>query len=360
MSKQATTQSSPSLTLMPEWAEQEAVILAWPHENTDWNAWLEEARHAYLAIISAINAAGACVILLCREKDIGLIKSLIHYQSNVLLVVADYNDTWARDYAFLTCETAHGNVPVSFTFNGWGQKFDASLDNKVNQSVLAGICQQPMKYFDCVLEGGALEIDQNHHLLSTSSCLYNPLRNSNVTEQDYLELFSQALGANQVSIFEDGHLEGDDTDGHIDTLVRFTPLRGLVVQGAFNRPQDGHFEGLYKLRLRCQAVFPDYKIFELPLPDIRNAQGERLPASYANFLICNDSVLFPIYQQVEDAQALEIIQKAFPNHRIKAIDCSTLVQQFGSLHCVTMQVPIATLKEHVIEQANSGVSVYAA
>jgi agmatine/peptidylarginine deiminase len=346
-----------NLTLLPEWAEQEAIILAWPNEDTDWQPWLNEAQTTYLDIIKAISHANARVILLCREQDLGVIKSLVPYRTRLICLRCDYNDTWVRDYAFLTCGSEHGNVPVNSLFNGWGQKFDAQKDNQVNANVLASLCQLPMHNIDIVLEGGAVEIDQNQHLISTRSCLLNPLRNAALDEQNYVDIFHNKLGAAKTTIFQHGHLEGDDTDGHIDTLVRFTPLHGLVIQGAYNRETDTHFAGLFKLRLECQNAFPSHTIYELPLPYITNSDGERLPASYANFLICNTSLLFPIYQQPEDSAALEVINKAFPNHKIVAINCATLIQQFGSLHCITMQVPVDTLKPSVIEQGKNGVAV---
>jgi len=349
------TPATQNLTLLPEWTEQEAVIIAWPNADTDWQPWLEEVQLTYVDLINEINAASAIVILLCREQELGLIKSIIPYRAKVLCITCDYNDTWARDYAFLTCESANGNVPVSFRFNGWGQKFDASKDDKINQLVLASLCQQPMQHCDIVLEGGALEIDQNQHLISTHSCLFNELRNGALTEKEYVDVFTHQLGATNINILQHGHLEGDDTDGHIDTLVRFTPLHGLVIQGAYNRPDDDHFKGLCKLRIECEKVFPTHTIYELPLPNMHNIDGERLPASYANFLICNQSVLFPIYKQKEDTEALEIIQNAFPNHKIVAINCAPLVQQFGSLHCITMQVPMGTLKPEIIQKGQSGV-----
>lgn len=311
-----------ALTLLPEWADQEAVILAWPHIDTDWAPWLNDVQTTYLSLVNAINDAGAIVVLLCRKQELGLIKSVIPYRAKVLCVCVEYNDTWVRDYAFLTCESEQGNVPVNFEFNGWGQKFDAAKDNLVNQRALAKLCQHSMVSLDVVAEGGALEIDQNQHLISTRSCLLNPLRNSTMTSDEYTALFREKLGASQVTIFQHGHLEGDDTDGHIDTLVRFTPLHGLVIQGAYNRPSDTHFEGLFRLRMECQSAFQTHAIYELPLPEMYNNEGDRLPASYANFLICNKSVLFPIYLQEEDTEALDIIQSAFPNHKIIPINCA--------------------------------------
>lgn len=344
-------------TLLPEWATQEAVVIAWPHTKSDWLPWIDEARATYLTLIEALNQAEVTVILLCLECELGLVKSMVSLNARVLIVPTAYNDTWTRDYVFLTCETPRGNQGVEFTFNGWGQKFNASADNLVNQT-LSQLCLNPVISCETVLEGGAIEIDQNHVLLSTSSCLYNPKRNGQMSEAQYIDVFRGQLGAKQVHIFANGHLIGDDTDGHIDTLARFTPLRGIVMQSAFNRPSDPHFEGLQALKQELLQAFAGYELFELPLPEMHNTQGDRLPASYANFLICNAHVLAPIYQQQEDQLALEILQQAFPNHTIIAIDCSVIVEQFGSLHCITMQIPEHTLKPEFLQLAKQGVAVY--
>ncbi|WP_395338065.1 agmatine deiminase family protein [Ningiella sp. W23] len=346
-----------TLTMLPEWAQQEAVVLAWPHMQTDWQEWIDEVRKTYLQLIEAINHCSALVILLCPEDELGLVKSMVSMNAKVLLVQVDYNDTWTRDYVFITCESANGNVPVNFNFNGWGEKFDASKDNKVN-TLLSKLCRQDLINHAAVLEGGAVEIDQNQMLMSTSSCLLNPKRNSQLSLDDYGSLFESVLGARESHIFKHGHLEGDDTDGHIDTLARFTPLRSIVMQSAFNRPADLHFKPLNALKAEIKNAFPGFAIFELPLPEIHNASGERLPASYANFLICNKGILAPIYQQEEDEQAIETLQKAFPNHEVIPIDCSSLVQQYGSLHCVTMQIPENTMKTEILELATNGLASY--
>ena len=345
-------------TLLPEWTNLDAVILAWPHEQTDWAPWLDSVTNTYLSLIDAINTAHAGVILLCRERDQAYVKSLLKPNSNVLLVTAKYNDTWVRDYAFLTCQLENKRVPFEFSFNGWGNKFDASLDNQVNQKYLARLCRQPLQSEALVCEGGALEIDENGHLLSTQLCLTNPQRNGDLSLEDYHNQFKQVLGASHVTVFENGHLDGDDTDGHIDTLVRFAPNQGLVIQSSQNRPEDKHFEGLNALVKECEQQLPKHQIFELPLPLINNQDGERLPASYANFLICNQTVICPIYNQPEDKDALAVIQKAYPSHQIVPIDCLPLVQQFGSLHCVTMQVPTDTLIPNVQRALTQGVVNY--
>jgi agmatine/peptidylarginine deiminase len=347
---------STALQLLPEWAQQEAVILAWPDQFTDWRPWLADVRHVYLTIIEALNAANTGVILLVKAAEVEACKAQLSKDAKVLLLIADYNDTWVRDYGFLTCASAAGMQPLEFTFNGWGDKFDARKDNLANRNYLAPLCQLPLTTVDLVAEGGALEIDAEGHLLSTQFCLTNPKRNGALSLDSYREVFKQYLGASQVSIFEQGHLEGDDTDGHIDTLVRFTPDKGLVIQSAFNRPADQHFAGLAALVAECKAAMPEHKIFQLPLPEIFNPDGDRLPASYANYLICNQHVLCPVYQQPEDQLAMDIMQTAYPDFTIVPINCLPLVQQFGSLHCISMQVPQNTLKPEIVQQLNAGVS----
>jgi agmatine/peptidylarginine deiminase len=346
--------------LIPEWATQEAIILAWPNKNSDWAPWLEQARQTYCQLIKYINNNDTAVLLLVHTEDISdaqtLLAKLNISHPRILMIPAEYNDTWTRDYTFLTCQTEAGNQPVEFVFNGWGQKFDASKDNQINRYVLSDLCQLPLKSCELVAEGGALEINEDGHLLSTSSCLYNPKRNGDVNYETYQAVFKKSLGATAFTVLSHGELEGDDTDGHIDTLARFTPHQGLVIQSAYNRAQDSHYDNLSAFVKECRESFPQHTVYELPLPSVFNKDGERLPASYANFLINNAQVLCPIYQQPEDNDALAIIQQAFPTHKIIAIDCLAIVQQFGSLHCITMQVPTGTLKSAVVEKMNQGIT----
>tara|TARA_B110000503_G_C7103335_1_gene394813 strand:+ start:403 stop:1458 length:1056 start_codon:yes stop_codon:yes gene_type:complete len=344
--------------LLPEWTQQEAMMLVWPDKNTDWQPWLESVQHVYLNIIESLNQANTNVVLLVRSDEIKNCLSRLKKSSRVLIVSAQYNDTWIRDYGFLSCANKSDLRPIEFIFNGWGQKFEATKDNKINQDVLSQLCQQPIKSIDLVVEGGALEIDQYGTLLSTELCLSNPKRNGNKPIISYQQDFERDLGAKHSIILRNGHLEGDDTDGHIDTLVRFTPDNGLVIQSAFNRPHDSHFEGLAALIKECQQILPTHKIFELPLPHIINSQGDRLPASYANFLISNQHILCPIYQQTEDDLAMQVMQNAYPEFTIVPINCLPLVQQFGSLHCISMQIPCGILKPEVLQCFADGVCVY--
>lgn len=346
--------------MAPEWHDIDAVMLAWPHAQTDWAPWLEEARATYLNVIAAVNRNNAGVILLCAPSDVDDLKPRLPENARVLIVPASFNDTWMRDYSFITCKDSEGNgSPVEFRFNGWGNKFNASEDNLVNQRYLAAMCNSALRSSPIVAEGGALEIDEDGHLLSTAQCLLNPERNGDMSLSAYEDTFKDMLGCSKVTILQHGHLEGDDTDGHIDTLVRFTPNKGLVIQACNNRPNDSHFEGLKALCDECALELPEHKQFHLPLPHIVNDEGDRLPASYANYLICNNAILLPVYGEKEDAEAIETVQKAHPNHIVEPIDCSVLVRQYGSLHCISMQVPTDTLKDSIITTLKKGVSLHA-
>lgn len=344
--------------LLPEWVAQEAVLLSWPDAQTDWADWLEDVQKTYISLINKLNTYACPVILLARPDQIPLLQERLHPSAKVMLVSADYNDTWIRDYGFLTCDLDGHRYPVSFTFNGWGNKFNAEKDNRINCAYLADMCRKQLTEHALILEGGALEINADGILLSTQLCLSNPERNGEMTLSDYKQVFAEHLGARQSVILKHGHLEGDDTDGHIDTLVRFTPKNHLVIQSAYNRTDDSHFEGLKALVDECRSAFPDSEIFELPLPEIFNEDGERLPASYANFLLCNKHVFAPVYDEQEDALALSTLEKAYPEFDIIPVNCRALVQQFGSLHCISMQVPANTLKPEIIEQLKRGVTVY--
>lgn len=353
--------------LIPEWEPQEAVLIAWPDRQTDWLPWLDEVRATWLELISALNQNDTPVIMLIRRMEIKPCKRMVdHFNqrlpytaiTKLLLLPADYNDTWLRDYGFLTVRKAESNQALSFNFNGWGNKFSAAKDNAANEDVFASLLQQPLQSIDFVLEGGALEVNAGGDLLSTYLCLSNPERNGVWDESKNTNIFQSLLGAKRSILLQEGFLEGDDTDGHIDTLVRFTPTNNLVIQSCNNNPLDSHYEKLTRLVNECAQYFPNATLFELPLPHIVNQENERLPASYANFLISNQYIFAPIYQEPEDEVALSILSNAFSDFSIIPINCRHLVQQFGSLHCITMQVPTNTLKPEIISLARSGVVTY--
>lgn len=347
-----TNKYTSSLRLPAEWEQQDAVMLAWPHEQTDWNYMLDEVRDCYSTIAHAIVHHSKLIVVApdCRIPR----KALYDIpDSKVTYLTIDTNDTWARDFGAIICVDEDGCFIVNdFKFNGWGLKFAADLDNMVTRKMFrAGMFSA--RYNNClgfVLEGGSIESDGQGTLLTTSECLMSPNRNGDLSRKDIEQKLKLVFGADHIIWLEHGALEGDDTDSHIDTLARLAPNNTILYVRCDN-PEDNHYEVLKAMEeqimsLRRPCGMP-YNVIRLPLPDpIYDENGYRLPATYANFLILNDAVLMPVYNQPhKDLLAQQIIETAFPNHEIITIDCRALIKQHGSLHCVTMQFPKNSIKQ---------------
>lgn len=265
---------------------------------------------------------------------------------NITLFQCDTNDTWARDHAFITL--LGDNVPhyVDFCFNGWGRKFEASLDNAINGKLYdAGIVKG--EYEDCnslVLEGGSIESDGKGTLLTTSMCLLAPHRNQPMEKDDIEKALKNMLHVQRVLWLDHGNLIGDDTDGHVDTIARLAPNDTIVYMQCTDS-SDAQYDDLSAMEKQISelrtADGKPYRMLALPSPaPIHDEDGERLPATYANFLVVNGAVLYPTYAQPEnDRIAAKVLKEAFPTHEIVGIDCRALIKQHGSLHCVTMQYP---------------------
>lgn len=266
-----------------------------------------------------------------------------------LLVVGEpNNDTWARDHGFITLVDDEGNARLlDFCFNGWGEKFPSELDNAINRRIYEE-GKVKGEYKDCldfVLEGGSIESDGKGTVFTTTGCLLAPHRNQPMTQAKIEERLKRELHAERIVWIDYGHLTGDDTDGHIDTLVRICPDDTLLYVGC-NDPDDEQYEDLQLMKAQL-ATFrtldgKPYRLIELPMPrPIYDEDGYRLPATYANFLVINGAVLCPTYAQPDlDTEALRLIGEAFPDREIVGIDCRSVIKQHGSLHCCTMQFPI--------------------
>ncbi|HFC03764.1 MAG TPA: agmatine deiminase family protein, partial [Nitratifractor salsuginis] len=264
---------------------------------------------------------------------------------NLVFIEADYNDTWTRDYGPLSAEEDRNPLLLDFIFNGWGGKYEASLDNAVNRTLhqKGYFGTTPMRSIDYVLEGGSVESDGAGTILTTSRCLLNPNRNGETSKEDVEKILSDTLGAKRVLWLDHGYLAGDDTDGHIDTLARFCDPETLAYVRCED-PEDEHYEELKRMEEQLQsfrtAEGAPYRLVPLPMPPaIRDEEGRRLPATYANFLITNKALLYPTYDsRSTDRLAGEIFKELFPGREIIPIPCSRLITQGGSLHCSTMQI----------------------
>ena len=306
-----------------EWEPQWGVQLTWPHAATDWAPMLDEITKTYEEIAREISA---------RE--------------NLLVVGPPSNDTWARDHGFITLVDDQGHARLlDFCFNGWGEKFAAELDNAINRRLYdEGKLQG--EYVDCldfVLEGGSIESDGKGTVFTTTGCLLAPHRNQPLSQSQIEQRLKRELCAERILWIDHGNLTGDDTDGHIDTLVRLCPDDTLLYVGCDN-PDDEQYAELKLMEEQLKTFRTldgkPYHLLKLPMPRPIIFDGERLPATYANFLVINGAVLCPIYAQPDlDAEALRLIGEAFPDRDIVGIDCRSIIKQHGSLHCCTMQYP---------------------
>lgn len=348
-----TTISQNRRTMVGEWYPQSGVQLTWPHDQTDWADMLEQVTPCYIRMAYEIALREPLIIVTPQPKEVEKILSEQLPNAvlkNIHFVECPTNDTWARDHAFLSIVEGGKVELMDYKFNGWGGKFEATLDNAINRhlwenGIVRGI------YIDCLdfeFEGGSIESDGKGTLLTTSQCLLNPNRNPSYSKSQIEARLCKELGALRILWLDHGALAGDDTDSHIDTLARLCP-NDTIVYVKTEDQSDEHYESLMQMEKQLQSMLTlngePYRLLALPLPDaIFDDEGNRLPATYANYLVVNGAVLCPTYQQREkDNVALEVLQKAFIGYDIVGIDCTPLIYQHGSLHCATMQYPRGVL-----------------
>ena len=333
--------------LPAEWEPQQAVLLTWPRADGDFARWFGAVETCFIDIASAaarfqpvwISTAGDPEALRRRLLERGIDAARLR----VLQQPSD--DVWVRDHGPITVLDDEQAVHVDFRFNGWGGKFAAERDDALSAGLHArGLLPGALEAVDYVLEGGAIDVDGRGSLLTTEHCVLSDTRNGG-TRADFEALVADRLGIARVLWLTRGGLAGDDTDGHVDTLARFCDAHTIVYQGCDN-PDDEHHGELAAMRSELEALRradgrPSV-LHALPLPAaIRDEAGQRLPASYANFLIINGAVLAPTYRDPADAEALAVLGRCFPDREVVGVDCVPLIHQYGSLHCVTMQVPAA-------------------
>lgn len=334
-----------TLVFPAEWHPQSAVQLTWPHENTDWLPILDEVIPCFAAIAGEIVKREKLLIV-CR--DIDTVKAQLGWSdfSNVIFRAIPSNDTWARDHGPISVVENGRPRLYDFQFNGWGLKYPANFDNMIPSELYAELVfPARVKYrsfLDFVLEGGSIESDGRGTLLTTEACLRAPNRNETLYFEEIENRLKKMFGLRRVLWLSHGRLAGDDTDGHVDTLARFCD-ENTIAYVACDDESDEHYAELQSMKKELEEFrTPEgkpYRLVALPMAEKMVWQGERLPATYANFLIINGAVLLPFYLTPRDEEAKRILQAVFPDREVIGIDCRSLVKQHGSLHCVTMQYP---------------------
>lgn len=339
--------------LPPEWTPQSGVMLTWPHAHGDWSARLSTVEPVFVAIARAVSLRERVLISCYDSTHRGHVAALLRTAgvelSRVILRVVTSDDTWARDHGPIAVLCQNEPTLLDFGFNGWGGKYPSELDDTVTRRLYeSGVFgATPLQTVDLVLEGGSIEVDGSGTLLTTTRCLLAPTRNPAFGRERLEKSLKELLGLNRILWLDHGYLAGDDTDSHIDTLARFCDTR-TIAYVACDDPADEHYAELtameQELRRFRAADGTPYRLMPLPWPRAKyNEDGKRLPATYANFLIINDAVLVPTYDDPVDSVALTRLKECFPGREIVAIDCLPLICQFGSLHCVTMQLPAGVL-----------------
>ena len=328
--------------LPAEWEKQSFLQFTFPHKNSDWAYIFEEVSACFVEIIKA-TAQFQETLVVC--SNVNQVKQYFENTENIFFTEVESNDTWARDHAGITVIENNKAVIHDYIFNGWGNKFEAKLDNRITKTLFEnGVFRQcEFKSFDFVLEGGSIESDGKGTILTTSECLLARTRNPDLSKQDIENVLKENFGADRFLWLNNGYLVGDDTDSHIDTLARFCNENTIAYVGC-NNQKDEHYRALLlmkeELREFKNSEGNPYKLIELPMPDACfDSEGHRLPATYANFTIINHAVLVPVYGVSQDKQAIEIIRQCFPQKKIIAVNCRVLIEQYGSLHCITMQYP---------------------
>lgn len=329
-----------------EWEAQEFIQLTFPHTETDWAYMLDEVMACFVEIANEITKRQRLLVV-CADKSVVQEKLKGLPQEKIIYTQIPSNDTWARDHGGITVIKDGKPEIQDFTFNGWGLKFGANRDNQITrQLVEKNIFPKNFGYKNrkkMVLEGGSIESDGKGTIMTTKECLLSENR-TNISQDKIEKKLKKYLGAERVLWLENGFLAGDDTDSHIDTLVRFCS-EDTIAYVKCTDENDTHFESLQLMEkelkeFRIQGSANRYNLIPLPMADaVFDEQGEQLPATYANFLILNGAVLVPTYNSKKDEEALLQLKKAFPGREIVGIDCRALIKQHGSLHCVTMQYP---------------------
>ena len=323
-----------------EWEKHEATWLAWPHNKRDWPGKFMPVPWIFAEIIRAITKGERCRLVVKSAKAKAEAKSYLE-RAHVDLSRVDFytiptNRGWMRDAGPIFITNGHGKAVTDWKFNGWAKYGNHRLDDKI-PSVVNGLFKLPHFKPGIVLEGGAIDVNGKGVLMTTEECLLSETqaRNRGMTRHQYEAVFAQYLGISH-TIWLDRGIIGDDTHGHIDDIARFVAVDKIVACVETNRKDDNH--AILKENLR-RLKKTKFKIIELPMPSPVVFDGQRLPASYANFLITNSAVLVPIFGDANDRVALDILAEIFPKRDIVPIYARDLVWGLGTIHCLTQQEP---------------------
>jgi agmatine deiminase len=334
-----------------EWEKHDAIWLSWPHDPTTFPARVDKAEETYVQIVKLIHESEYVNLYV---KDASMKQNALNLFTRqgvdldrVRFFEFDYADVWFRDYGPTFVVNGKGDLAmVHWIFNSWGDKYEELLKDRlivdhINQTMHLR-CFEP----GIVLEGGSIDVNGKGTVLTTEQCLLNKNRNPNLTKNEIEAYLKDYLGVTHIVWLKKG-IEGDDTDGHIDDLARFVNPTTVVCAYEEDKKDENYAILKENYNFLCESTDQDGKkltVIKLPMPGYVDGDGKRLPASYANFYIGNTTVLVPVFGHKNDAQALSILQKQFPDRKVTGINCVDLVYGLGSIHCISQQQPSPNIK----------------
>ncbi len=322
-------------------------MIVWPHPYSDWAPRLEQIEPVYLQICRYIGRHQTIVLIAYNDAHAQNIRDKLSAADvdceNVSFANIPTNDTWIRDYGPVCAVSGHRKFLLDFQFDGWGQRYNWQLDNAVTASLVKDLrFSASYQSIDQVLEAGNIEINGQGELLCSRACFDRncPLPDTEFTKLE--EGFERWLGCRKVHWLDQIRLAGDDTCGHVDTLARFC-TNDIIAYSASRNPKDVNRETLGRLSMQLSEINKQgcnrFELVPLHLPDPIFLNGQQLPATYTNFLITNNCVLVPVFQDRQDDCTLKLMDELFPDREIIDIESSALIHERGGLHCAAMQIP---------------------
>lgn len=311
---------------IPEWSEQEYLMLSLPHEKSDWKPYLGEIIQAYKEFVKATSEFQKVLLIAPNKSDFAPFENM----TNVEFFICNTNDTWIRDFGAIDILEDNHLKALDFTFNAWGNKFQSELDNEVNSKLFKEKFNEKLAKIDFILEGGSIDFNGEGVMLTSSNCLLNENRNSHLDKSQIEAKLKEIFGLKQIIWLENGFIKGDDTDHHIDTLARFID-KNTIAYSICEDEEDEHYIPLQKMKKELEAT--GFDLVELPLPKPLYYEGRRLGATYANFVFVNDALIMPFYKDENDEIIKQRLAKALPKRKIIGVDARVFLRQNGSLHC---------------------------
>ncbi|MBZ7954494.1 agmatine deiminase family protein [Campylobacter sp. W0018] len=311
---------------IPEWSEQEYLILSLPHEKTDWKPYLDEILKSYHEFVRVVSQFQKVLLIAPQDQDFIPFKDI----KNVEFFKCDTNDTWIRDFGPIDILKDDRLQALDFTFNAWGNKFQSELDNAVNSKLFDIKFKEKLEKIDMILEGGSIDFNGDGAMLTTTNCLLNTNRNSHLDKTQIDQKLKEIFGLKYIIWLENGFIKGDDTDSHVDILARFID-KNTIAHCVCEDEKDEHFLPLKKMQEELEKT--GFNLLPLPLPKPFFYDNRRMGATYANFVFVNNALIVPLYKDDNDNIVIERLSKALPDRKIVGVDARVFVRQNGSLHC---------------------------